>query len=298
MQPDSNTCLSTCPTGYTENSGTCEGTPGKVFCQEFNSKNHLWVDGGVEVGEVSSDRNPLPVYRRGMYFENSYYQVLALQLSSTFTIATFVAPYTGVGSIISFAYNDKLPEEHVGLYIASGGTFSVAFLGEVVNSTSSLSLKIWQHAAVSVKSTTGQLQSDVKLYYNGQEDATGTFTTQFWHEIGSIGHMGARAISLGVLYGYENFYTGFIWDLCIYSLAKTEFTDTIISDSCEAGECFTCPISTCLIQCDLDFYLEEGVCEECLSTCEEGCIRGENCNTCVDPECAQCENWEVCQQCI
>ena len=118
MQPDSNTCLATCPTGFTENAGTCEGTPGLVFCREFNAKKHLWVDGEVEVGEVSSDANPLPVYRRGMWFENSYYSVLSIQLSSSFTIGAFLAPYTGVGSIISFAYNSLLPEEHLGIYIS------------------------------------------------------------------------------------------------------------------------------------------------------------------------------------
>jgi hypothetical protein len=99
-----------------------------------------------------------------------------------------------------------------------------------------------------------------------------------------------------------NVITGFIYEFCHYTTPLASLSPSLVNPSaCGKGYCRVCPKETsavCLIDCEFDQYIEDGICYDCSNTCDEGCVRGENCNKCLDPECGVCEQYEVCEACI
>jgi hypothetical protein len=102
----------------------------------------------------------------------------------------------------------------------------------------------------------------------------------------------------------SNFYQGMLYGFCISADPNTEFP---------SGPKDTCPPefeplltlqptdpAYCLINCDHDKYPENGECNDCRIGCPyDVCIRGDNCNLCIDDECDECAGFETeCITCI
>ena len=97
----------------------------------------------------------------------------------------------------------------------------------------------------------------------------------------------------------DNFYTGFIWQVCLYTNYISNFSD-IIGGPCEQAECQVCPKDICLMDCDWNQFRDPilQVCDQCRIDCEEGCQNDYNCNVCLDEQCADCPKWSDCNSCI
>ena len=94
---------------------------------------------------------------------------------------------------------------------------------------------------------------------------------------------------------------GFMWQFCIYTYAKHDFSDDITTDlDCGSPYCTNCPFTPdkCLIDCEKNEYVDGDTCAPCDPACEEGCVRGGDCNPCYDELCSVCPEWDVCEQCI
>lgn len=102
-----------------------------------------------------------------------------------------------------------------------------------------------------------------------------------------------------------NFYTGFIYQLCISGNPMTNFpidTNPSCGGTIFCAECPTGP-SECLVECEWDQWVDytnpgNPVCSDCRADCGH-CYRGVNCNRCEDDECKTCPGFEMpCTECI
>ena len=91
---------------------------------------------------------------------------------------------------------------------------------------------------------------------------------------------------------------GFIWQFCIYTYPKHDFTDDITTDlDCGEPYCTNCPETPdkCLVDCEANENVDGDTYAPCDPSCDEGCVRGEDCNPCFDELCAVCPEWDVCE---
>lgn len=98
---DAELCTSHCPTGFTEDgsNNTCSGDPQLVFCLTFDKQQLDWVaDNGVTIrsghnsGTVREADDPIPIYKRGMWFdgEDDCMEINDFSLNPTFTLEAWV----------------------------------------------------------------------------------------------------------------------------------------------------------------------------------------------------------------
>lgn len=101
LQRDGDLCTSHCPTGFTENSdsNTCEGDPELIFCLTFDRKQLDWiaeygvsVQSGHNLGTAREADDPIPIYKRGMWFDgdDDCMEITGLSLNPTFTLEAWV----------------------------------------------------------------------------------------------------------------------------------------------------------------------------------------------------------------
>lgn len=156
------------------------------------------------------------------------------------------------------------------------------------------------------------LQTFAKLSVNGSTKDSQTFDDVVYYHplVQSETLAGAQLNTPSIGQSQRgDFYIGFIYEICLYATAKTDTNPTIdFSPPCNGGGyCSTCPNNeptVCLINCEWNQYrLENGSCAACQPECTQGCVRPENCNTCLDPECEDCPAWtndrqEGCVSCL
>jgi hypothetical protein len=81
-----------------------------------------------------------------------------------------------------------------------------------------------------------------------------------------------RNINASGMVEFGGFYTGFIWQVCFYATYRTtiEIPDEISETPCGTGYCSTCPVEDCLIDCEVNEWLDDDTCVSC-STTEPAC---------------------------
>ena len=66
-----------------------------------------------------------------------------------------------------------------------------------------------------------------------------------------INLMGLSAEWTTGLANLTNWFTGFMWGICVHSEAKLTFVDDYRTFQCSGGPyCDNCPLTTCLISCE------------------------------------------------
>ena len=83
-----------------------------------------------------------------------------------------------------------------------------------------------------------------------------------------------------------NFFQGFISKLDIY-------IEILSVSSLTTNFCSDIVTTNCLINCEFLEYMENNLCSACLNSCNEGCVRGTDCNLCDDENCFQCSSFDV-----
>jgi len=122
------------------------------------------------------------------------------------------------------------------------------------------------------------------------------FDGAFVDAITNLHKLGAELDIVNEAYSLANGFTGFVWKFCVLSLYQS-YIGSEIGDDCGEGYCTVCPMTPCIIDCEVDEWLDGTTCSSCRSDCET-CVRGENCAPCIDPECGDCLFWDNCDGCI
>ena len=318
-QPDSRTCLPECPSGFTEGNGECVGDPGKITCLTVNAQQSDWtLDNGIElIGGANlfsvqpEEADPTPIYSRGFWFDGEDYGDLrGLRLHLTFTLKAWLR-YTSGRTIFSVSRDVHTAvgsEQWLTWYIATnfvGVSLKTNESDELftADSDTSVPVQAWFQTTVCLAHDSDAKQTQVKLWQDGNQLVNVSWTVIYYHPTEtSTSLLGAQLDTPEASKSEKGqFYTGFIYEFCMYNECLTE-TDSFIDPNpeCdyETGFCKSCPIDTCLIDCEYDQFLnDQGLCKNCDADCEEGCVREDNCNPCLDPECAVCDTWETCETC-
>lgn len=146
LQPGTDVCLPTCPTGYTANSitNTCDGVAGQVLCFDFDCVSTSYpttgssssVTGGVSVSAGTSilpapTNDPVPTYNRGLWFNgNAFMEFTSLKLSSNFTLRMWIRPKQANGVLFSINKNVNTSagsEDHLSYTVFDGRLTEVRF---------------------------------------------------------------------------------------------------------------------------------------------------------------------------
>ena len=101
---------------------------------------------------------------------------------------------------------------------------------------------------------------------------------------------------IGTDYMKSDFFSGF---LHMFGYATAPLVDfDLEEDQCGHGYCKFCPPESCLMNCVVNETLVEGKCTQCEADCTEGCIRTDDCKSCVDQLCHSCSDFDWCDECV
>ena len=108
----------------------------------------------------------------------------------------------------------------------------------------------WHHVTVSVEWDKDTRISSINLRVDNIWTGSMAIFGMIHDDISYLHYLGAESetVSPGVA-SVDNFYTGFIWQVCLYSTYIIDFSDDI-GGPCEAAECQVCPVDICLMDCD------------------------------------------------
>ena len=308
LQPDSFICKEGCPNGFVQNGEVCEGDQGQVYCLEFNDRSLNWAPnafGGTSADSIDS-ADPVPIYLRGLWFDgvDDFLTLTDVIIHHTSTILLWIRP-AAPGVLFSINSNNisQVGSEYFIILITSELALSNTYLNPdgatspVVTETAEgiVALNDWQLVFHTNLWEKDDNQSTIAISRNNQTSATVSYDKPFLdskeynHYIG-VEEVVPQANNL-VKTGH---YSGFIYEFCLYTTNEQLIP---IGDPCGENECQFCPVGVCLIDCERDQFLEDGVCLDCDPSCApNGCVRDENCNLCVlDPECVDCFDWLECQ---
>ena len=311
-------CLNNCPTGYTNTSGICTGTPGKIF--------EILLDGiiigtvvdtiggiiKVQTGISSSFypnydlTDPYAGKNRGYYFNgyssymiflvnsNNNYQLV---LSSEFSIGFWVYP-VHYGVIFS-----RQSSANLGLLIELTSNYNVkvtvllSSASSITNYTSihSVTLSKWNYIGVTFSMLKDTSTRIIIVINNITENARIIGKTPF------IDFQSSYTCIIGATYNstfiLNTYYTGYIRSISVWN---TDYSlKNQVSTSC-SGNCIFCPLTgSCLTNCALtSFYLN--ACQDCSNSCNAGCVRSQDCNLCYDRLCYICTDYTStgCSKCV
>ena len=279
-QPETNTCESSCPTGFVSDDGVCNvpSNPESLdYCFVFEDSNEQTTREVTVRTTLSVDASPKTMKSRGIYFDgDDLLQMTGLKINSSFTLEFWIRPYVEQSSSADLFDIDSAS---VTRFTLAGS--SVGFEHETFIALSNAVLeRAWTHVAYVV--TSG---SEVSIYING-ETGNFTFTDRIIGTTGDIHLIGQH-------------YVGFLYSLCLRQRVFTEFDiDTFVANCPTPLNCSNCPLQTCLSNCEFDQFLDSEECSPCLESCTEGCMRGTDCRPCTDELCEVCPDSKTCEQCL
>jgi hypothetical protein len=98
---------------------------------------------------------------------------------------------------------------------------------------------------------------------------------------------------------YDRYYSGFIYDLTIWNVAKdfaADIQSTITLCDCDSGGITddACIANSCISTCAFGNFQDGAVCTACDPTCNGNCVRsgdGVYCNLCDNMICTECDTF-------
>lgn len=305
-------CLETCPTGYSDLSGKCEGTSSSVFYIKLDdtikgslldSKSNIRVITGLtsEFYPYYELSDPIAVKNRGYYFNgiSTFMQFddnSNLILSPSFTLTLWTFP-KGPGTIFSKQYEENPSFQ---LELNSNKTMKISikltnndYISEVFTD-SNIKFFEWNFLGVTL-TLQDDLSTLITIAINKEVKTSLLGVSPF------IDYIYQSTYTIGANYNsshlLENFYQGYIRSIQIWNFPKDPLSE--ILSNCE-GSCEICPKSgTCLNNCEY-FQYYSGDCNNCSETCSTGCVRQEDCNLCLDRLCEKCSDYSLtgCYKCV
>ena len=313
----SDICLTTCPTGFTSNSGTntCDENYDLVLSLNFDTLNGQPSDASSTMVKVRTGTttklypeydtdDPYGSYKRGFYFKGSSKVYLSpytgaplpmLVLSPNFNIAVWARPSSN-GHIIAHQVNALGVAQVLCLSITSGKAallMRMASAGTVSISTSSITMDTWVHIGFIVK-VTKSVGTSVSSYLDNTASTTNSYSYDYFSALSSniLWIIGTRYLTTN---SYTSYFTGYIYSIDIWNKEMTT-SSWSLATSCTSNPnaCSACPSSTsiCLPDCGLSEYYDSSTktCGACKATCTTGCRNSTYCNLCEDPICNNCND--------
>jgi hypothetical protein len=243
-------------------------------CLEFDRE---WVlnertvaaQGGSAAGNVLSADDPVPIYRRGVWFNGAqYYSLTGLVLNHTFIMKIWTKVYSN-GAIYSInreANTGGNGKDDYFLVSASATGVQFTYNGElktdVLAEVGGLDLSSnYNHIAL-CNTYTANTSILISIYINGNPatlastDQSEVFDliadrTSFKHHIGVDFHTSTPL----------SWFSGFVWQICYYSGCTDELLNTTIGGPCGANRCENCPEeldeTNCIVNCNWNEFFDE-----------------------------------------
>ncbi|CAG9335153.1 unnamed protein product [Blepharisma stoltei] len=295
-------CLSNCPTGYTENTGTksCDFLSNTGLSIVFYDKIMLNSIAGVQVGSSNSNtypsydsNDPYPSYLRGYYFSGSYYLSTNTVIGPYFTVSIWVYP-TGAGTIVSKTISgieifcleilNGSGYPKLSITLSDSSSFSVTLSHSALNS--------WNFIAFTGKIDTSYITT-INSYFNSLATDSGSSSNAAYFQDRSSG-----TLYTGTKSTLSSGFTGFLYDLNIYNVENLQYSDYTTS-SC-TSPCTSCPSDhNCPNSCPLLQYYDGSSCANCMGSCTKGCRYTDTCGLCKTKQCYECTSFSgSCSSCI
>ena len=305
-------CHPFCPTGYSPNSGTCDLDDDFVFHLQPRAIQDTVTDTQSSIpvltGKDTSfyptpdSTDPIPAKDRGYYFTGTSYMQLStspsLALAPEFILAMWIRPTADSGTILTkqkdssgvstkfkVSLNSKQPQLDLDLTSSSHSSTDSVEEG-------------WNFLVVGVHLDPAVPEFRVSAYLNTTKVISSTLGNDWLVDLED-----SYLFSIGAKHSdqttFNNFYTGFLWEIRIYNSHKGP-TTLLESSSCDS--CSFCPIDNqneCLPSCLITEFWDGNDCVECDSECTSGCSRQHTCNLCANSLCASCSSFEEedCSEC-
>jgi len=289
-------CTDLCPTGYLCSSKESKIlSSGFVFHLQLNTMQNVVNDSQSSIPVLTGvndqfypffhETDPYPTKDRGYYFRGSSVMQLPpynnvseplLTLSPEFTVAVWLRPVSGWGTLLSKQQTDSTRILEIEL-----SNFYV--LVNSLESRSQLS-NYWNLLLVKVF-----LESEFKLevYSNTTLITSESLGSNWFRDTQS------HYLTLGAKHSLTSFFEGFIWEIRVYNSAI--HTTALLGNSC--GDCEFCPVDhECLPLCLINEFWNGEYCEHCKSDCYFGCLSNSTCSLCSNDLCTNC-NFEQCTSC-
>lgn len=250
-------------------------------------------------------KDPTPAYHRGLWFDGmDCLEVTDVVFHHTFTLRFWIRVAKD-GNIFSINKSAAAvpDEENVFNVQAVGGKIRIVLVDDegVVDfqTDTAYTTDDWAVIFVCVQWNDTNEESTISVRNSEALIAESTFIGAFIDDSTYTHLLGVEKNVSGANLVDSGFYTGFIWEFCLSAIYVAN-ADNQIGEDCSTtnpGLCVICPPEPCLIDCEVDFWLDEEGCNDCLTSCDT-CVNDQNCELCFDLECADCPEWETCNACV
>ena len=325
----SNACLDICPYGYSSTNNVCNGSDSCIALQ-FDKITRQWsTENGTpilfsELDSATSTDDQFTYKNRGAYFDgtdNLMTLDLAakLYLHSSMSFHTWFYSQDTDGSLFSKSYNDYSSStssgfldiqlsgaQSISVYVYVDGAENVATFSPAYNTNE------WGHLAIIFDYDVDNQNTNLTFIVDGvtqaaQQTIDGGLVMD---RLNSEGALGARFDGSATGRTVTNYFNGFIFSLniCIGTVTTTSITNTIQTNGCLVGSCDECPesLGECLWPCNPNEWYDGTSCQSCADCGAvhvsnwDGCVDGDNCSVCHDPECLYCDDFssDECNTCI
>lgn len=286
-----NICLQICPTGtiVDEINLLCGSIVNPIDPLQLEGKIILSSEGNFFFGSLPDEypsfdgNDPIPTEGRGYYFKESSYISSTIFLGPDLSIAVWVKLDQMTGEILS-----KELSGVQSLLLTTSSVKIIASLNDYSLATpSNPDTSNWQYMAIILNFDITDLSTTMKILINQVEVSALTIQNEFWSD---------EPNNILIIGSKNNFgFLGFLWSVAIYNEAIDLLDYTQVCTGIPQ-----CPLnSLSLGLCEKNFFLLDGTCTSCDSTCNYGCVRTSDCNLCADILCYQCTTFSFgCINCI
>ena len=313
---DDGICVENCPSGKTTSGNECSGhSKSKVLHYVFNKtlnsppdltqKLKAFMGSDAKYLHAYDDNDPIPVYKRGIYFDgNTKYVQLPANPAET-TKVTF-------GNFHSIKTWLRAKSQSSSACVASKESSAKYFsltLDSALKPTAQYRVRdIYDNSSFSLLTSSGKsLTSDKwhQLIIHFQRSGRSSTATIFLDGSGSVTSYILKTyfdepsdllFKLGHSALDGTSFKGFIYEFVIFNYLVTP-TDPS-SNPCYCDLCTES--GDCLNTCEYDEYILNDTCVNCLSECPNSCLDGEDCSLNPDPLCQDYSGFEAkdCIECV
>ncbi|CAG9321665.1 unnamed protein product [Blepharisma stoltei] len=314
-----NLCLSTCPLGYTQVSGspcTAVSPNSIVLHYVFTKLTNTIADkvSGFLAYMGSTDtylgpNDPWPIYQSGLYFSGSSYVSLPpnsvdskeVVLGNNHSLLFWIRPTSSSTSGIIYS-KENASQIHSYFMIDSNSNpyVNYAVYDDTTMASNNIHLKAssitnngWYNIVILLSWTPHCNQ--ISIYVNGVLDTYESFAqvqNSYFMDISGDNFLLGASKAEGI------FYTGFIFEMALYNYV---ISIQSITSGCMCSACADSG-NECLRSCSYLQYYNSATssCADCDSSCQFGCVRNGDCIMSLDPLCAAETGFQIseCTSCV
>jgi hypothetical protein len=284
-------CLEVCPSGYYSNLDLRKCTGLSTIYAHYKFESLLDVvpdEQGNYDAEIDSILKPIPVYKRGFYFDNSLVKIKSVPkflFSNVNALEMWISPRGTRSDSVVFAINSststklalkivdftlQITYQDANILEADLGAYSTAYPST------------WAYVYYYLKSTSlTDAEAGLFSNYGGLVTTSIPFKYSIYNSLSHSFTIGGLPTSAS--------YRGFIYDMKLYTYAELN-SPSRYSSSC-AG-CSVCPGSSCIPTCEYNEWLDNAQCTPCPDAAHS-CLDSVRTSLCVVKNCSKCSTFEA-----